>query len=37
MDSGAAENVGSPRMAPTVPIPESPGSRSGYVDYDQWR
>jgi len=29
MDSGAAESVGPPSMAPGVPIHESPGSRKG--------
>ena len=29
MDSGAAESVGPPSMAPGVPIHESPGSRMG--------
>ena len=29
MDSGAAESVGPPAMAPGVPIQESPGSRRG--------
>ena len=29
MDSGAAESVGPPSMAPGVPIHESPGSRRG--------
>ena len=29
MDSGAAERVGPPTMAPGVPIQESPGSRRG--------
>ena len=29
MDSGAAESVGPPSMAPEVPIRESPGSRRG--------
>ena len=30
MDSGAAESVGPPDMAPWLPIKESPGSRAGW-------